>query len=456
MAPDVTFATSSALLSFRAENVRSFRDEFLLSMLATALAEPEAKHAVPWREGGSKIDVLPVAGLFGANASGKSNVLRAIDDMRSIVVSSFRRGSPTGGMPQRPFRLARASSERPSRFEIDLVLDGIRHQYGFTIDREQVVDEWAVRFPKGRPVTLFSRDGMDVALGSSERAHGRSVIELLRPNALFLSTAASANHPLLLPLYSWFERCLLLAEARSRDRRQLLTTKMLNDPQQGPKVLNFLREADLGIEGASTGEMDPEFRDRLERAVRILFEEDSDAPEPHFDEPFIAQLQHRGTDGNVDFDIDEESLGTLVWLGMVGPVIKVLSEGSVLLADELDASLHPILVAHLISLFQDPETNPGQAQLIFNSHDTTILGDATVDRIEGRSHGRLVGRDQVWFTEKANDGATRLYPLSDLAPRKDEAIERRYLAGRYGATPIVSRSRFGTMARELTNGHKEG
>jgi len=456
MASDVKLAGSSALLSFRAENVRSFRDEFVLSMVATTLAEPEARHPVAWREGGAKVDVLPVAGLFGANASGKSNVLRAMDDMRSFVVSSFRRGSPTGGMPQRPFRLDQASSEKPSRFEIDLVLDGIRHQYGFAIDRAHVIDEWAVRFPKGRPVTLFSREDMDVSLGSSERARGRSIIELLRPNALFLSTAASANHPQLLPLYSWFERCLLLAEARSRDRRQLLTTKMLNDPHHGPKVLEFLREADLGIQGASTGEMDPEFRDRLERAVRILFEEDSDAPEPHFEEPFIAQLQHRGAHGNVDFDIDEESLGTLVWLGMVGPVIKTLSEGSVLLADELDASLHPILVAHLISLFQDPETNPGQAQLIFNSHDTSIMGDATVGRIEGRSEHRLVGRDQLWFTEKANDGATRLYPLSDLAPRKDEAIERRYLAGRYGATPIVSRSRLGTMARELAHGHKEG
>jgi AAA15 family ATPase/GTPase len=122
----------------------------------------------------------------------------------------------------------------------------------------------------------------------------------------------------------------------------------------------------------------------------------------------------------------------------------------------LDASLHPVLVAHLISLFQDPSTNPGQAQLIFNSHDTTILGDSTVDRIEGRSRRRLIGRDQIWFTEKANEGATRLYALSDLAPRKDEAIERRYLAGRYGATPIVSRARLGTMARELANGKTEG
>ena len=217
---ETTSANASALLSFRAANVRSFRDEFVLSMLATAVSEPGAKYAIAWRDGGSTIDVLPAAGLFGANASGKSNVLRAMDDMRSIVVSSFRRGSPTGGMPQRPFRLDGASAKRPSRFEIDLILDGIRHQYGFTFDRTRVIDEWAVSFPKGRPVTLFGRDGMEIALGSSQRARGRSVMELLRPNALFLSTAASANHPLLLPLYTWFEQCLLLAEMRTRDGRQ--------------------------------------------------------------------------------------------------------------------------------------------------------------------------------------------------------------------------------------------
>ena len=190
--------------------------------------------------------------------------------------------------------------------------------------------------------------------------------------------------------------------------------------------------------------------------MRILLEEERDMPEARFDELFVAQLQHRGADGNVDFGLEDESLGTLVWLGLVGPVVKVLSEGSVLLADELDASLHPVLVAHLISIFQDPTTNPGGAQLIFNSHDTTILGDSTVDRVEGRSRQRLIGRDQIWFTEKANDGATRLYPLSDLAPRKDEAVERRYLAGRYGATPIVSRARLGTMARELASGKTAG
>lgn len=444
---------ASVLLTFRAENVRSFRDELVLSLMATSVAEPEARRTVQWRENGATVDVLPVAGLFGPNASGKSNVLRVMDDMRHLVVTSFRRGSPTGGLPQQPFRLDPESLHRPSRFEVDLVLDGIRHQYGFTIDRERVVDEWAVSFPKGRPVVLFSREGSDVTLGSRGRTRGRAVLDLLRPNALFLSTAAAAGHPLFLPLYEWFERNMLIAEARSRDSRQALTAKMLDDPEDRQKVLAFLREADLGISGIQKRELDPKFRERLERAARILFDVEDELPdEAGFEEVFDASVLHRGRDGDVEFHISDESLGTLVWFGIVGPVIRVLADGSVFLADELDASLHPVLVAHLVSLFQSPETNPRRAQLIFNSHDTTLLGDSAVDRLDAGPARRLLGRDQIWFTEKSNDGVTRLYPLSDIGPRKDEAIERRYLAGRYGATPIVSRSRLGALVRETVNG----
>ncbi len=447
---------ASVLLSLRWENVRSFRDETTISLAASALAEPEIKRVVPWREGGKPLYVLPVAGLFGANGSGKSNALRAMSDMRGFVLHSFRQGRPTGGLPQQPFRLDPSSAGTPSSFEIDVILCGVRHQYGFSIDGERVLDEWAVRYPKGRAVTMFSRTGDDLELGSGDRVKGRAVRELLRPNALFLSTAASANHSTLLPLYSWFERNLILAEAQSRDSRQALTTKMLDDTNLRERVLEFLQAADLGITGAVKRELDPEVKDRLERAVKILFGDDAEeggapASRPAFDDTFGVHLMHRGTGGDVEFRAEDESLGTLVWFGLVGPVIKALNDGSVFLADELDASLHPVLVAHLVSLFQNASTNPRRAQLIFNSHDTTLLGDSAAERITGKGANRLLGRDQVWFTEKANDGATRLYPLTDLDPRKDEAVERRYLAGRYGATPIVSRPRMSATVELATN-----
>jgi hypothetical protein len=451
------------LLDFKAENIRSYRDELELSMVASTLSEPYVRRSIPWREDGKTVDVLPVAGLFGGNASGKTNALRVMNDMRSFVLASFRLLSPTGGIPRLPFLLSSSPGATPTRFEIDLILDGIRHQYGFVLDDERVLEEWAYTFPKGRASALFTRNGDDVEIGRSLHGRGRSVIDLLRPNALFLSTAAAANNSDLLPLYAWFDRNLLLAEVQTRPMRQLMTLNMLRDGPHRRQVLDFLREADLGITGAKPNELDPELKGRLEQAVRILVEgvdlslTGLDPDDAEFAaQPFAgASLIHEGSDGEVAFGPENESYGTQVWFGLIGPIIKVLSEGSVFLADELDASLHPTLVAHIIALFQDPETNPRRAQLIFNSHDTSLLGNAwTLPGPDGKTY-RLLGRDQIWFTEKSRDGATRLYPLSDMGPRKDEAIETRYIAGRYGGVPVVARERLGAIVLEATDAESE-
>jgi hypothetical protein len=418
-------------------------------MLATGLAENHVVWAIPWRPGGSPIKVLPVAAVFGANGSGKTNLLKAMHDMRYLVLHSFRSGSPKGGMFRRPFVLDPDAQREPSRFEVDILLSGVRHQYGFVIDDERVIEEWAYRFPKGRAALLFHRRLNDVEHGAAERSTGRTVSKLLRPNALFLSTAASTNHPVLLPLYEWFIGNMALAEAVSRQARQAMTTEMLDDPSRRERVVDLLRVADLGITGAKKHPLDPEMKERLQRVVRILAgtegEPDGSDDGPDFDQLGV-RLVHRGAEGEVEMQADDESLGTLVWFGLVGPVVSTLVGGTTLLADELDASLHPALVEQLIRLFQNPDTNPHHAQLIFNSHDPTLLGDSATDR--------LIGRDQVWFTEKGEDGSTRLYPLSDLSPRKEEAVGRRYLAGRYGATPILSSREFAATAELITDGHK--
>lgn len=438
------------LLSFRTANVRSFRDEVTFSTLATGMAEASVVRHLGWREGGRPIGVLPLAGVFGANASGKSNLLKAMSDMRGYVLHSFRSGSPTGGIPRRPFLLDAQSRRAPSRFEIDFVLRGVRHEYGFALDDEEVSDEWAVHYPHGRAALLFRRSGSNVELGPAIRERGRAATELLRPNALFLSTASAANQPSLLRIYAWFERNLMLAQSDGRLFRQALTAALLDDQPGREQVLALLRAADLGISGAKRYKIDAKTRERLHRAVQILLGQDGE-PDGEDDGPDFERLNvrltHQGTGGDVELDPTDESLGTLVWFGLVGPVIQTLSSGTVLLVDELDASLHPALVTQLITLFQRAETNPRRAQLIFNSHDATLLGDSVGER--------LIGRDQVWFTEKNNSGSSRLYPLSDLDPRKEEAIGKRYLTGRYGATPVLSRERFATIAECLTAGHPE-
>ncbi len=438
---------ASVLLAFRAENVRSFQQPFDLSLLATSLAEKHLVRMVPWREGGRPLGVLPVAGVFGANASGKTNVLKAMDDMRALVLHSFRMGSPTGGVPRRPFLLDRTSKTRPSRFEVDIVLREVRHEYGFVVDDEQVIEEWAYRYPRGRPALLFHRRDGEIEFGTTDRVKSRAVAELLRSNALFLSTAASANHPTLLPLYSWFERNLRLAEAGSRPWRQALTTALLEDERRREQVRALLRAADLGITGVKKYDIDPVVKEKLQRIARILTDGERDADSAELSEEFEQlgiRLIHRSAHGEMELDPSEESLGTMVWFGLVGPVVEALADGAVFLADELDASVHPGLVAELIRIFQDPETNPHRAQLIFNSHDASILGNATGPR--------PLGRDQIWFTEKLVDGSTRMYPLADLSPRKEEAIGDRYLAGRYGSIPILSRQEFDDAADLITSG----
>ena len=202
----------------------------------------------------------------------------------------------------------------------------------------------------------------------------------------------------------------MLAEARSRDTRQALTTKMLDAPLSGAASSSSFRLR-ISESPVPSGRNSIPRSKTAERAVKILVGEegeDADTSASHsmFDDTFGAQLLHRGVEEDVEFDTNDESLGTLVWFGLVGPVIKALADGAVFLADELDASLHPVLVAHVISLFQNPSTNPRRAQLIFNSHDTTILGESAADRVVEGKGSRLLRSRRIWFTEKTNDGAT--------------------------------------------------
>ncbi|MCY3785337.1 MAG: ATP-binding protein [bacterium] len=439
---------ASALLEFRARNVRSFRGDVSLSLESTAVSEPDCVREVPWRMGGTRLSVLAAAGVFGANASGKTNLLGALEDMRMHVVHSFRHGTPGGGVPRSPFLLDERSKAEPSRYEVDLVLNGVLHRYRFSLDDDRVVEESASWYPNGRAVRLFERGLAEVTLGSTHRAKGRAAIGILRPNALFLSAAAQVDHPALLPLYRWFAENLLVIDGESRQSGTMFTAALLDNAVLRDPVIRLMRAADLGITAARMVELDPAMQERVQRVARILGgEEDTQVPGDSVEfEPFGAmRFTHRGRDGEVELDESEESRGTLAWFALLGPILRALADGSVLLVDELDSSLHPTLVRALLELFQEPESNPRHAQIIFNAHDVTVLGDSRSPR--------LLGRDQIWFTEKSNDGSTRLYPLTDFDPRKQESVGKRFLEGHYGGKPILSLGDFG-VAAELAQADK--
>ena len=444
----------SALLSFGARNVRSYWDDVHLSLDGTRLSDSGILRNLTIAGTRTPVGVLPAAGVFGANASGKSTVLRAMADMRAVVLGSFRQGDKESTIHRRPFLLHKGGVERPSRFDVDLILGGVRWQYGFEIDDQHVLGEYAYHYPRGRQALVLRRErNGQLDFGPTLRSSGHTLARLVRSNALLLSVAGAAADDsadkrlqlssLIGPLFAWFRTSLHLMEPRNREPRIAVTADRVRSPEARGDVLALLRAADLGITDMERfqPDLDPKAAELLKRAFRII-EGHGDAPGAGQEEQVVVgelvRLKHLGRDGPVLIDPEHESQGTLVWVSLIGPVLEALEGGATVLIDELDASLHPHLVQRLVGLFQDPDSNPQCAQLIFSAHDVTILGD---------SAQRTLGRDQIWFTEKNADGTTTLYPLSDFRPKGDEAVGRRYLQGRYGGVPVLDPAEF----RRTTN-----
>ena len=450
-----------ALLSFKAENARSYRDEVELSLLAGRLTPKSVVRILP--TAGQPVRVLPAAGIFGANASGKSALLKAMADMRALVIDSFRLGAqtveekyfaafrrvpfaltpiPNPKMPEHVIEEVLDSDERPTRYEVDLTIEDVRWLYGVEVGNGGVVSEYAYHFPHGRQALVFRREcepakKHDVLWGPAFRAEGQNLDQFAHAYALLLSVAGAAEWKPLVPLFFWFQKNLYLAEAANRHQGTARTLELLESPHHREQIVSLLRVADLGIVDAAKESIAFEFKEHtrdVQQGVRDALRDPGRVTFKGDDADLLLEdsirFVHRGPWGSsTDLSVFEESLGTLAWAGLIGLVLDALERGTVLLIDELDASLHPHLVRDLVALFQSPRRNPNAAQLIFNAHDVTLLGD---------SSERTLSRDQVWITEKQPDGATTLYPLSDFRPRHDEAISRRYMQGRYGGVPTIN------------------
>lgn len=374
--------------------------------------------------------LLRSAAIYGANASGKSNIVKAIREMNWFVLNSAKALGPEELIDAEPFLFDSVSKNEPSEFYVDFVSRNVRYQYGFTLTKERVLEEWLFAYPNGRAQTWFERtydheSGTYVYSRDTNLAGKKSVWkETTRDNALFLSTAIMLNSKQLKPVYDWFDTTLKGVGFNGID--PTYTASVIVEHDMKDEVLEFLKKADLGIEDleAETKDFDysslpAEIPDDIKK---IMMEKLGDVK--HID----IKTGHKDDAGNIEYiDLSSESDGTQRIFALAAPIMDVLKNGYVLVIDELHNSLHPNLVKHLVSLFNNPEKNKKNAQLIFTTHETSILSQD------------IFRRDQIWFCEKNEDSSTHLYSLSEFKVRKGvENIERNYLSGKYGALPFVS------------------
>lgn len=413
------------LVEFRVKNFRSLRDEQVLSLVAAKDKTLEVTHTIATGIGAAPV-LLRSAAVYGANASGKSNLIKALQYMRGVVAESATAIQPGQTFAVQPFRLDASSASLPSEFEVTFLLNGIRYQYGFAMTAQRIVKEYLLVYKAFKPQRWFDRQfdantGVDVYDFGPGLKGAKAVWEgATRPNSLFLSMAVQLNSEALRPVFDWFLNHLVIFNEDAQLNPQI-SIQMLKQNDGRKEICDFLSAADISIANI-------EVETRKVAGQRVHFDLVAGKTEVRAEEVEEHQLRfhHVTSQGKAVFNLMDESNGTRNLLFLAGPVLDILNKGLTLVIDELDTSLHTLLVRELVRLFHRPDLNQQGAQLIFTTHDTSLLDAPDLFR-----------RDQIWFVEKNADQSSSLIGLSEFSPRKNEALERGYLMGRYGGVPFL-------------------
>lgn len=421
------------LIEFSVANHRCFQARVTLSMEAEArLSERDktvdARNIAKTEHG----DLLRVVGIYGANASGKSNLLGAMRTLRTLVLDSARDGQAGDSLPIDPFRLGPEGANGVSEFEVVFVQDDAQFRYGLAASRERVEREWLFRQAGDEDEQLGFERERDVYSTGPAWQRDESLEAKTRPEALHLSACAAFNHPRAISLLGWFRRLTSIGSSPGTSK----TESMLRQEAHGGTIRDLVRRLDFGIDDLHVVEPAPQQVARFKsvRAALSSVEPLSAAMTTEFLDDAITSMPSRITvvRNGVEFDLKrEESAGTNKAFELAGHLVEALANGAVLVIDEFDARLHTLLAKQLVELFQDPRTNPANAQLVFASHDTNLLTRT------------LLRRDQLWFVEKSRKThASDLYSLAELrledgkGVRNDARFESDYLRGKYGAIPF--------------------
>ncbi|MFH1345489.1 MAG: ATP-binding protein [Pseudomonadota bacterium] len=415
------------LIRFAVENFLSIRDRQELSMVATGLQDQGADLI---RVG--NLNLVPGALIYGANASGKSNLIAALSFLRRVVRSSHADAKPKGNIPRSPFRLDQKSKSLPTKIDLDFFLNKVRFHYGFVATTDAFTEEWLYAFPSGKKQVWFYRDSdkRSIRFGKSLKGSLKTIEGLTRPNSLFLSAAAQNAHKQLTPVFEYLSQFEISYRIQNHSSE---AGAVFSDGSIDERIVRFLQQADTGIvahrfeELFSGSNIDKKsFMGDLVNVFKKYAPEggqfSSDLEEM---ETKIISLGHRTAAKRAEFlKLSLESAGTLRLLVLLKPIFEALDQGSLFVIDELDASLHTYLSEKIVMLFNSKKTNPRGAQLIATTHDTNLLSAG------------CVRRDQIWFVEKDGAGASTLYPLTDIRTRGTENLEKGYLQGRFGAIPF--------------------
>lgn len=425
------------LIEFKVKNYRSFRDEAVLSMEATGLNSLKTS-IIEY----NNMRLLPGIAIYGKNGGGKSNIIRAFWLAVQFIKNAQRTQHENATIPVHPFALNDYSYNDPTSFEFTYVLDGIKYMYGFSATKEKILNEYLYHTPKGQKATVFTRNGQDFSF-TEDRAKRNLIKETVAENQLFFSIACTMNDTACSNAMKWFREYVLFSRNYSDIPKQLL--EYSNDSDMLSAISNYAKAADVGIEdmqfefnNKEISEDDklpkniPEgIRAALTTFMHALAETSNNSEVKLKMGEVTATSYHKGITQNGEselfpLELSEESDGTRKLMAVAPAMESVLKKGGVLLVDELERELHPILVSYIVSKFQSKKSNPHGAQIIFTTHNTELMNTETIRK------------DQIYFVDKGrDDGASELYSISEFSTRTSENIRKGYLIGKYGATPDV-------------------
>ncbi|MDF5732678.1 MAG: ATP-binding protein [Rhizonema sp. PD38] len=419
------------LIEFSVGNYRSFKEVVTFSMVAANIVSKDKKidenNAF---EVGNKLRVLKSAAIYGANASGKSNIAAAIRFMRWFVLNSSKETQATEAINVEEFKLSTDREEKSSFFEIVFILNKKRYRYGFEVDRQQVVSEWLFHVPRTKEAKLFERNFKKFQ-STSAFQEGKQIADKTRNNALFISVVAQFNGKLAQEILQWFRDLYIISGLDKTNRKY--TMDFLQREVYEKDIIQLIKKLDLGIDDIqikqpmvsdlenilSSSNASEESKRRL--LSQILSTRERNISTIHW--KYDSEGKKQSTES---FNIDNhESEGTKKLFALAGILIDTLKKGKFLLIDEFDASLHPLISCAILNLFNSNEANLHKAQFFFMTHDTNLLSN------------KIFRRDQIWFVEKNKSGASNLYSLAEFKVRNDASFESDYIHGKYGAIPFI-------------------